>query len=263
MAIRKVTLKIRIKMPDGKRPYCAPVWEVKGRLRPLFARINGKSEHHPEGVYALRYGDKWEFVGKETDRVMARKLALEQELEDAANNPVSPKVLSIKQAGFTIAEACATHLERISKPDSRTGKEALAPKTIDGFRHTFEAFQRSCKKVYLKEVDGDDIVNYLATLREQVYIHKDRPDFSEIIRRREVTVKNHFASLRRLFKKNGVDIAAIMEDEQIPRPKGRTPEGYSEEEINKLWAAADDEQRDRLKFYAGSGFRKQEDDLCP
>jgi hypothetical protein len=137
MAIRRVTLKIRIEMAHGKRRYCAPVWEVKGRLKPLFARINGKPEHHPEGVYALRYGDKWEFVGQQTDRVLARKLALEQELEGAANNPVSPKVLSFKQTGITIGEACATHLE-------------------------------------------------------------DRPDFSEIIRRRQVTVKNHFASLRRM-----------------------------------------------------------------
>jgi len=41
--------------------YANPVWETKGRLRPLWARINGKAEHHPEGVYALRYGSKWEF----------------------------------------------------------------------------------------------------------------------------------------------------------------------------------------------------------
>jgi hypothetical protein len=78
MAIRKVSIKIRIKNPAGKRPYVSPVWETKGRLKPLWARIGGKAEHHPDGVYVLRYGNKWEFVGQETDRVIARKMALER-----------------------------------------------------------------------------------------------------------------------------------------------------------------------------------------
>jgi len=54
----------------GKQVYANPVWETKGRLRPLWARINGKAEHHPECVYALRYGSKWEFCGQHTDVVL-------------------------------------------------------------------------------------------------------------------------------------------------------------------------------------------------
>jgi hypothetical protein len=49
MAIRKVSIKIRIKNSLGKRPYENPVWETG-------------------------YGSKWEFVGQETDRVMARRI---------------------------------------------------------------------------------------------------------------------------------------------------------------------------------------------
>jgi len=85
MAIRTVTVKIRIKTPDGKRVYAGPVYETKGRLKALWARVNGKPELHPEGVYVLRYGTKWEFCGQATDVVMATKLRREQELEDAAN----------------------------------------------------------------------------------------------------------------------------------------------------------------------------------
>jgi hypothetical protein len=77
MAIRTVTVKIRIKTPEGKRVYANPVWETKGRLKPLWARAGTKAELHPEGVYCLRYGNKWEFCGQHYDVVMATKLRCE------------------------------------------------------------------------------------------------------------------------------------------------------------------------------------------
>jgi hypothetical protein len=50
MAIRTVTIKIRIKTPEGKRVYAIPVYEAKRRLKTLWARVNGKPEHHPEDM---------------------------------------------------------------------------------------------------------------------------------------------------------------------------------------------------------------------
>ena len=86
MAIRTVTIKIRIKTAEGKRVYANPVWEAKGRLKRLWARLNGKGGFASRGVYVLRYGDRWEFVGQEIDVVMATKLRREQELEDASKS---------------------------------------------------------------------------------------------------------------------------------------------------------------------------------
>jgi hypothetical protein len=51
MAIRTVTVKIRIKTPEGKRVYAVPMWETKGRLRAFYARINGKPELQSEVAY--------------------------------------------------------------------------------------------------------------------------------------------------------------------------------------------------------------------
>ena len=157
MAIRKVTIKIRIKTPEGKRVYANPVWEKKGTLRALWARVGGKEEHHPEGVYALRYGSKWEFVGQQTDRALARKLALEQELEDRADCPVSVPVVSINQSGLTILDAMEQYLAKKAVTGPTTGKEALAPKSISGMRGIIESFQRTCGKVYIKEVSGPSV----------------------------------------------------------------------------------------------------------
>ena len=43
MAVRTVRIKLRIKTPEGRRVYADPVFEVKGRLKPLWARVNGKT----------------------------------------------------------------------------------------------------------------------------------------------------------------------------------------------------------------------------
>lgn len=56
MANRTATLYIRITAEDGRKPYCKPVYLSKGRLKPHFALVDGKPEHHPEGVYYVRYG---------------------------------------------------------------------------------------------------------------------------------------------------------------------------------------------------------------
>ena len=56
MANRTATLYIRITTKDGKKPYCKPVYLTKGRLKPLYAMVDGKPEHHPEGVYYIRFG---------------------------------------------------------------------------------------------------------------------------------------------------------------------------------------------------------------
>ena len=173
MAIRTVTVKIRIKTPEGKRVYANPVWETKGRLKPLWARVGTKAELHPEGVYCLRYGNKWEFCGQHSDVVMATKLRREQQLEDAANSPLP--AIPITQSGPTILEAMERYLAKKATMDSITGKEALAPKTISHMRGVIEAFQRTCKKIHMREVTGEDLVGYFSMLRTRANLDsKDR-----------------------------------------------------------------------------------------
>jgi integrase len=256
MAIRTVTINIRIKTPEGKRVYANPVYEAKGRLKAFWARVNGKPEYHPEGVYALRYGSKWEFCGRQTDVVTATKLRREQELDDAANTPAT--VTPITQSGPTMLEAMEQYLAKKALMDPTTGKEALAPKSVSGMRSVIEAFQRTCGKTYLREVMGKDLVGYFSMLRTQANLDPKAPDYTERLRKRNVTVKNHYATLRTFFGKHKINITDMLEEEQIPRCKGRIPEAYTEEEILKMWAAAKPEEKIRLQFFCASGFRKQE-----
>jgi hypothetical protein len=55
MANRTATLYIRISK-NGRSPFCKPVYQSKGRLKPQYAMIKGEPEHHNEGVYRVRLG---------------------------------------------------------------------------------------------------------------------------------------------------------------------------------------------------------------
>jgi len=51
----KVRLYLRVRLPNGNRQCVDPVYAANGKLKPLCAFVDGKQEHHREGVYHLRY----------------------------------------------------------------------------------------------------------------------------------------------------------------------------------------------------------------
>jgi len=63
----KVRLYLRVRLADGNRKYTDPLYAANGRVKPFYALVNGNAEHHPEGVYYLRYLEQgkrvWEHVG--------------------------------------------------------------------------------------------------------------------------------------------------------------------------------------------------------
>jgi hypothetical protein len=67
MPVPAVRLKIRVRLSNGSRAYVDPVYSSNGKLKPLYAVVNGKPEHHPEGIYNLRYvkagKSVWDAVG--------------------------------------------------------------------------------------------------------------------------------------------------------------------------------------------------------
>ena len=45
---------IRIRRKDGTRQYVPIAKGGNGKIKPLYAHVDGRDEHHPEGVYHLR-----------------------------------------------------------------------------------------------------------------------------------------------------------------------------------------------------------------
>jgi len=56
MSNRTATLYLRVTTKDGKALFCQPVYLSKGRLKPHYAMVSRQPEHHPEGVYYVRFG---------------------------------------------------------------------------------------------------------------------------------------------------------------------------------------------------------------
>jgi len=80
----RVVLLLRIRLRDGNRCYATPASSRNGKAVPLAALVNGKVEHHPEGVYALRYREqgriRYRQVGTDYDAAETARLRLELEL---------------------------------------------------------------------------------------------------------------------------------------------------------------------------------------
>ena len=160
MPIRAVTLKIRVKTTTRKWYVVNPVFDAKGRLRPLYAMVAGKPERHTEGVYVLRYGNKFESVGQHLDVVVATKLRREQELLVAISEAKLKRLqpAQIDATGPKILDAMEQFLAKKSIMDPELGVDALAPKTISSMRTIIESFQRTSHKTSMKEVMGQDLV---------------------------------------------------------------------------------------------------------
>jgi hypothetical protein len=72
-------LKMRVRLSNGNRAYVDLVLSPNDKLKPLYVFVDSKPEHHPEGVYHLRYlnGGKrvWDAVGSDPQTCPDRQAA--------------------------------------------------------------------------------------------------------------------------------------------------------------------------------------------
>jgi len=162
----KVTLYIRITTAEGKRKMCKPAYASRGRLKPLHAQGFG---HQPDGEYYLRYAGKWEAVGNDPyvayDRLEQRKAELRQSARtDGADSPGQPSGAVKPQP------ARATTLDAAIAEYLTTGKAAeknWRKHTRQCYTLGLKLFRESCSKVYLNEIDGNDLRQFKVFLRKQ------------------------------------------------------------------------------------------------
>ena len=85
MRTPKVRLYIRIRSAGGKYTFHDPAWHRNRTLGAAYALVNGQPEHHPEGVYYLRYlrGAKrvWHAVGTDADAALVALRNKEHDLQ--------------------------------------------------------------------------------------------------------------------------------------------------------------------------------------
>jgi len=131
--LQKVSVYIRIRLTDGSQPYCPAIWESKKRLRPHWCLVRGKPEHHPEGVYHVRYRVNtkpvWEKVCVGDDPYEAADLAALRQSQLAYPNEAAsqrlldehkPEPVEAGPAKHRLDDEVKTYLSNVAK---------LAPKT--------------------------------------------------------------------------------------------------------------------------------------
>ena len=233
---KEVNLTKRVQTPRGMR-YCAVVLSPNGRVKPDLVLVEGRPEKHSEGAYYLEWREKGRrvrlSVGKDAQEASARRLRKEAEL-NALNNGVS--VLPENGNGHpSVAAAVARFLE-----ETELTKK---PKTLAAYTTALNYFAESCPKLYLQDIERADLLKFCAFLRDK---KKQAPR----------SVYNKFENLMSFLKAQG--IRGLVGKNDWPRFTEEEPEIYENEELDKLLAACDAEERLWYEFFLMTGMREQE-----
>jgi len=234
---RKVGLTKRVQTSKGLR-YCPVVLAANGRVRADLVIVNGKEERHPKGAYYLEWwaGSKRIrlSVGKDAADANARRLHKEAEL-NAVNNGVTVVPENGQNGHRSVAVAVTGFLDET--------KLTKKPKTLAAYRTALSYFTESCPKLYLEDIERKDLLKFSAFLRDE----KEQAPRS---------VYNKFENVMTFLKAQGV--RGLVGKNDWPRFVEEEPEVYEKDELEKLFAVCDDEERLWYEFFLMTGMREQE-----
>jgi len=233
---RQVNLTKRVQTSKGLR-YCPVVLSANGRVKPDAVLVNGKPERHTEGAYYLEWSEGSKrvrlSVGKDASDAGARRLRKEAEL-NAVNNGAT--IVSENGNGQrSVAAAVADYLEET--------KLTKKPKTYAAYSTALAYFVESCHRLNLEEIDRKDLLKFHAFLRDE----KEQAPRS---------CWNKFANVQSFLKAQG--IRGLVGKNDWPSFTEEEPEIYEQEELDKLFAACDAEERLWYEFFLMTGMREQE-----
>ena len=234
---REVNVTKRVQTAAGLR-YCPVVLSANGRIKPDVVMVNGKQEHHPEGAYYLewRNGSKRVrlSVGKDAADASARRLRKEAEL-NAVNNGVDLAPAAGQNGYRSVAGAIADFLDET--------KLTKKPKTYAAYNTALSYFTESCPKLYVKDIERSDLLKFSAFLRDEKELHPR-------------TCWNKFSNVMSFLKAQGV--RGLVGKNDWPRYVEEEPEVYEREDLDKLFAACDQQERLWFEFFLMTGMRDQE-----
>ena len=237
MANLEVNLTKRVQTPHGWR-YCRILLSANGRVKPDVVVVNGKEERHHEGAYYLEWREGAKrvrlSVGKDAADASARRLRKESEL-NAVNNGVAVAPENGQDGHRSLAAAISEYLEETTLTKK--------PKTLAAYTTALSYFTESCPKLFLEEIERKDLLRFCAFLRD---VKEQAPR----------SCWNKFANVMSFLKANG--IRGLVKKNDWPRYTEEEPEIYEPEELDKLLAACDAEERLWYEFFLMTGMREQE-----
>ncbi|MGI9070508.1 MAG: tyrosine-type recombinase/integrase [Bryobacteraceae bacterium] len=263
-----VLLRIRAKIPvEGKLEfrYVEPVYHApkaknsKPKLKPLVAKIGKKETHHPEGVYALRYGRKYENVGTDAEAALCaferKKKTLEAKaagvevVENGVPSSVKNKLDEVLEAVKPTEKPKRNFKAKVDEyiKEIRQDKK---DKTYHCYKITVEGFFAACgrtdenpsAKLNLEDLDREDVRNYIRTLKAKSLGNR--------------TVRNRVDFLKTFFLH--FDLSWPLKTKDIPEYTEKFVTVYDPEAIQTILSAATPDEYDLLSFFLCTGGREQD-----
>ena len=240
---REVNVTKRTQTSKGMR-YCPVVLSANGRIKPDWVLVNGKQENHKEGAYYLEWyaGSKRVrlSVGKDPADASAQRQRKEAEL-NAKNNGIA---VPDAQNGRSLEASVTDYLEDVKLKQQTNKRNNFGRHNTTGCYSTALAyFLESCPKVNLEDIERRDLLKYAAFLQTD----KEQSPRS---------VHNKFQIVMSFLKAQG--IRGLVNKNDWPRYTEEEPEIYEQEELDKLFAACDAEERLWYEFFLMTGEREQE-----
>jgi integrase/recombinase XerD len=245
-------LYIRVCMSNGSRPYLEPVYAVEGELSPGYAFVAGQPEHHPEGIYQLRYQQagkrRWEPVGSDPHVALGAKIRRETLLKtEGAETAVFDEVHidgdGRRQTGRDSRPLRKPgYLDQIIKEYLGDVRRFKSKRTYEAYRYTLKIFEDGCPKRFSQDVDRRDIFDFMETLKRRGNAKR--------------TIANRVSYLLIFFRKYG--FADLIQSSDRPKDTKKIVKAYSSDQLRRLLAQCDDGERVLFHFLLGSGCRKAE-----
>ena len=234
----KVALKLRVKLEHGKWHFLEPVFTPAGRLKPLFAVVNGQPQYHPEGSYYLRFRpvgatrQHWTCVGKDPD------IASRERKRKAAT-------LELRRGGIEVSDPSNENRRLLAVALNEYSTEIAAQKsrkTSLVYGNAIGRFRKSCKKKYLADVSRSDLMEFVTYLRNQGL--SDR------------TVHNELERILTFLRWCG--ITGLLSASDKPKFTAKKVDAYDEGQLAALYTASTDDERLLWQFFVCSGMREGE-----
>jgi integrase/recombinase XerD len=238
MGNRTATIYINAKL-DGVWKFFRPVEANNHDLKEGYALVNERARKFEPGDY--RYYISWYASGKKKfqrvdgDQTVAHNLRIAKEKDLA--DPSFTHFPNGKSGRLTLIEAVKTYIANQTL--------TRAPKSVQGYTHNLNLFQKSCTKTYVDEVTADDMRDFIRYMKEKCP-YTTRTQF------------NVLGSVDTFLRAKPWQRKGVLDREEWPRFTKKKVRAFSDDDLKGLFAKATPEEFILFQFFLGTGFREQE-----
>jgi integrase/recombinase XerD len=230
-----VNLLKQVKL-DGAWKRYPVVLNRNGSIKADVVLIGGKEVRTADGNFILDWYEDGkrmrQSVGKDAADALIQRDRKVAELEAARTGLV---VTNGDTNRRLLRDAVAEFLDET--------KLTKKPKTLAAYTTAMTYFTESCSKLYVEDIDRKDLLKFAAFLRD---VKEQAPR----------SVHNKFENVMSFLKAQGV--RGLVKKADWPQFTEEEPEVYEQEELSKLFAACDTDERLWFEFFLMTGMREQE-----